>query len=170
MANTQLPQRTANLRQMPLVHLAASLRREEVVRATIRVERTEQPLRRDGLAQTEEARHRAFLVHQESPSRSSSSHHPSSRPGRDRAPACLSSDASNRPETTASPASDADWRFRRCLPRASPASPDPPIAAPDASPCRLPLTHREHRHHHARRPDDDADGWRVRRIRASDDP
>ena len=35
---------------------------------------------------------------------------------------------------------------------------------------RLPLDHREHRHHHPGRPDDDADGRRLRRVRARHDP
>ena len=65
MANAQLTQCPPNLRQMPLVHLAAGLRRDEVVRAAVGIERAKQPMRRDRLTQPEKARHRAFLVHQD---------------------------------------------------------------------------------------------------------
>src|ERR1700709_2725343 len=62
MPNTELRQRPANLGEVLLVHLAARLLRQKIMRAAIGVERTEQSMPADRLGKSLEARHRAFLL------------------------------------------------------------------------------------------------------------
>ena len=65
MADAQLLQRPSDLREPGLSTTPARLRRIEIVRAAVGVERAEQTVHPDRFAKPEEARHRAFLFDEE---------------------------------------------------------------------------------------------------------